>query len=106
MRRRVAGVQSRLRSHCRASTSGRGEQDVRYILGIESSCDDTGIAILRASDGMILGQAIANQVCNEIIHRAYKAEAMLRVQIVRQSRCMNYFSFRILELSLSRWKFC
>ena len=31
------------------------------MLGIESSCDDTGVAVVRASDGAILGQAIANQ---------------------------------------------
>lgn len=31
------------------------------VLGIESSCDDTGVAVVRASDGAILGQAIANQ---------------------------------------------
>ncbi len=31
------------------------------MLGIESSCDDTGVAVIRASDGAILGQAIANQ---------------------------------------------
>ena len=27
------------------------------VLGIESSCDDTGVAVVRASDGAILGQA-------------------------------------------------
>ncbi|BDA44870.1 tRNA N6-adenosine threonylcarbamoyltransferase [Coccomyxa sp. Obi] len=32
------------------------------VLGIESSCDDTGVAVVRACDGAILGQAIANQV--------------------------------------------
>ena len=26
------------------------------MLGIESSCDDTGVAVVRASDGAILGQ--------------------------------------------------
>lgn len=26
------------------------------VLGIESSCDDTGVAVVRASDGAILGQ--------------------------------------------------
>lgn len=33
-----------------------------YILGIESSCDDTAVAVLRACDGAILGHSIANQV--------------------------------------------
>ena len=32
------------------------------VLGIESSCDDTGVAVVRASDGAILGQAITGQV--------------------------------------------
>ena len=32
------------------------------VLGIESSCDDTGVAVVRASDGVILGQAITGQV--------------------------------------------
>ena len=31
------------------------------MLGIESSCDDTAVAVVRASDGAILGHAIANQ---------------------------------------------
>lgn len=31
-------------------------------MGIESSCDDTGIAVLRASDGVVLGHSIATQV--------------------------------------------
>ena len=31
------------------------------MLGIESSCDDTGVAVIRASDGAILGQALAQQ---------------------------------------------
>ena len=33
----------------------------RLILGIESSCDDTGVAIV-TSDGRILGEALATQV--------------------------------------------
>ena len=32
------------------------------VLGIESSCDDTGVAVVRASDGAILGQAVTGQV--------------------------------------------
>jgi hypothetical protein len=32
------------------------------VLGIESSCDDTGVAVVRASDGTILGQAVTGQV--------------------------------------------
>ncbi len=32
------------------------------MLGIESSCDDTGVAVVRASDGVILGQAVTGQV--------------------------------------------
>lgn len=32
----------------------------RLILGIESSCDDTGVAIV-TSDGQILGEALAGQ---------------------------------------------
>lgn len=39
----------------RASSTG-------LVLGIESSCDDTGVAILRGSDGEILGHSIASQV--------------------------------------------
>jgi hypothetical protein len=31
-----------------------------YVLGIESSCDDTGAAVVR-SDGVILGEALASQ---------------------------------------------
>ena len=31
------------------------------VLGIESSCDDTGVAVLRVSDGKILGQSISHQ---------------------------------------------
>ena len=33
-----------------------------YIMGIESSCDDTAVAVLRTSDGAILGHSIAGQV--------------------------------------------
>ena len=32
------------------------------MLGIESSCDDTAVAVLRTSDGAVLGHAVANQV--------------------------------------------
>ena len=35
-----------------------------YLLGIESSCDDTAVAVLRANDGAILGHSIANQACD------------------------------------------
>ena len=31
------------------------------MLGIESSCDDTGVALLRASDGNILGETVVGQ---------------------------------------------
>ena len=31
------------------------------MLGIESSCDDTGVALLRSSDGAILGEAVVGQ---------------------------------------------
>lgn len=34
------------------------------MLGIESSCDDTGVAVVRASDGAILGQAVTGQVAH------------------------------------------
>ena len=34
------------------------------MLGIESSCDDTGVAVVRASDGAILGQAVTGQVAS------------------------------------------
>ena len=34
------------------------------MLGIESSCDDTGVAVVRASDGAILGQAVTDQVAH------------------------------------------
>ena len=35
----------------------------QLILGIESSCDDTGAAVV-SSDGRILGEAIASQACD------------------------------------------
>ena len=38
-----------------------GRAGEQLVLGIESSCDDTGVAVVRASDGAILGHAIANQ---------------------------------------------
>ena len=38
------------------------EPSCRYILGIESSCDDTAVAVLRTDDGAILGHSIAGQV--------------------------------------------
>ena len=42
---------------------GHAEQaSCSYILGIESSCDDTAVAVLRTTDGAILGHSIANQV--------------------------------------------
>ena len=42
--------------------SGLPSSDLEYftVLGIESSCDDTGAAIVR-SDGIILGEALASQ---------------------------------------------
>ncbi|KAK9803673.1 hypothetical protein WJX72_010519 [[Myrmecia] bisecta] len=40
-----------------AAGSSMGEQ---LVLGIESSCDDTGVAVVR-SDGTILGEALATQ---------------------------------------------
>ena len=40
------------------------------MLGIESSCDDTGVAVVRASDGAILGHAIANQARSHPHHVA------------------------------------
>ena len=42
------------------AVSGRQPQ---LILGIESSCDDTGVAVV-SSDGRILGEALASQVRN------------------------------------------
>ena len=37
----------------------------QLILGIESSCDDTGVAVV-SSDGRILGEAIASQACDAV----------------------------------------
>jgi hypothetical protein len=34
------------------------------VLGIESSCDDTGVAVVRG-DGTVLGQALVTQVSRE-----------------------------------------
>ena len=36
-------------------------QQPKLVLGIETSCDDTGIALLRASDGAILAEVTASQ---------------------------------------------
>ena len=54
-----------IHKHAATSTTGcvAGMQDRdSLVLGIESSCDDTGVAVVRASDGAILGQAITGQV--------------------------------------------
>ena len=56
-----ASLQQRRLSHRQASTSG-GTGEAQYVLGIESSCDDTGVAVLRTSDGAVLGHSIASQV--------------------------------------------
>ena len=50
----------------------RAAPDVRLaepftVLGIETSCDDTGVAIVR-SDGTILGEAVASQAA---LHEVY-----------------------------------
>ena len=37
-----------------------GKQD-SLVLGIESSCDDTGVAVV-SSDGKVLGEALFSQV--------------------------------------------
>ncbi|KAH9391192.1 Separin [Tyrophagus putrescentiae] len=37
------------------------QQQPKLVLGIETSCDDTGIALLRASDGAILAEVTASQ---------------------------------------------
>ena len=58
------------------------------MLGIESSCDDTGIAILRVSDGAVLGQAIANQAgCMTATFICMFVVSALRVQ-ARHNRSM------------------
>lgn len=48
---------------CAAADAGRP----RYVLGIESSCDDTGAAVV-SSDGRVLGEALATQAS---IHAAW-----------------------------------
>ena len=40
-------------------------QRPQLILGIESSCDDTGVAVV-STDGRILGEAIASQACTSV----------------------------------------
>jgi hypothetical protein len=40
--------------------AGLAEGRLFTVLGIETSCDDTGAAVLR-SDGVILGEALASQ---------------------------------------------
>lgn len=58
-----AALHERMNSSCQTSTSERqGGGAASYVLGIESSCDDTAVAVMRASDGAVLGHSIANQV--------------------------------------------
>ena len=50
------------------------------VLGIESSCDDTGVAVVRASDGAILGQAVTGQVYPLPVsqaHRSYQSSFLV-----------------------------
>ena len=48
-------------THLRPSTSALPDFDRPFcVLGIETSCDDTGVAVVR-SDGTILGEALASQ---------------------------------------------
>ena len=54
--RRLSGCSRALERLRGQSSSG----DV-LILGIESSCDDTGVALLR-EDGQVLGDAIHSQI--------------------------------------------
>jgi N6-L-threonylcarbamoyladenine synthase len=42
-----------------AATAATGDRPL-VVLGIESSCDDTGVAVL-TSDGRVLGEALATQ---------------------------------------------
>ena len=44
-----------------AATHPLSSRRPQLILGIESSCDDTGVAVV-SSDGRILGEALASQV--------------------------------------------
>ena len=60
-RTRLRSLGGRARSICIvAAAASRAAADT-YILGIETSCDDTGAAIV-TGDGRILGEALASQV--------------------------------------------
>lgn len=56
--RRVRGCRH-LCSTPTAATAATGDRPL-VVLGIESSCDDTGVAVL-TSDGRVLGEALATQ---------------------------------------------
>jgi hypothetical protein len=56
IRRRLSGCSGVLERLRGQSSSGEV-----LILGIESSCDDTGVALLR-EDGCVLGEAIHSQI--------------------------------------------
>ena len=57
---RVLG-RSFLPQRARAYNCAATNEKARLILGIETSCDDTGAAVV-TTDGRILGEAIAGQV--------------------------------------------
>ena len=64
----LAGIEHRSKSRTAAEGSAMTAPDTQvscsYILGIESSCDDTAVAVLRTSDGAVLGHSIAGQVAS------------------------------------------
>lgn len=61
-RRRVIGAPLFAEVRCvGAGASGLPDRSRPFtVLGIETSCDDTGVAVVR-SDGTILGEALASQ---------------------------------------------
>lgn len=60
----------------------------KLILGIESSCDDTGVAIV-SSDGRILGEALATQVPSETLLQRRSAPVSCVVQVSRTTQSLG-----------------
>ena len=57
----------------RARRNGEGgDAGARVILGIESSCDDTAVAVVRARPGRPVGEILASEVDGQdALHAAY-----------------------------------
>ena len=48
------------RGYCRASTSESRVLEETVVLGVETSCDDTGVAVMKG-DGQLLGNCLQSQ---------------------------------------------